>query len=137
VILSAEAMGLVVRENMTTEELVNMDPQTFGAAVAGLDAASCERHARDLFHRLGGSGLFEDYLTAVTRAAVLYHGAPEEQFAEIFLVAKSHFPGLPPGYDVFARLVGLTMRVICDSLPPVGKADTRKRSTDRRPGGRP
>lgn len=104
---------------MTTEELINMDLQAFGDTIAELDAVECNRCARDLFHRLGGLGMFEDYLMEVIRTAVRFHGLPHDQIAEIYAVSKRHLPDVPPGYDVFGRLTALALRIISLSLPPV------------------
>jgi hypothetical protein len=119
---------------MTAEEFVNMDPQVFGARLAELDAADCERLGRDLFYRLGGTGAFEDYVTMVMRAAVLYRGSRDDQFAEIGEIAMSRLPNVPPGYDIFGRFIALTMKIIATSLRSLAPSDAGKRPTDRNPG---
>ncbi len=111
---------------MTTEELVNMDLPAFGDTIAKLDVGSSERHARDLFHRLGGPGPFEDYLREVLAATVLSLGAADEQMVAINAINDRWFPSVPAEYDLLGRLTLLVLRVISGHfeslhLPPRGR----------------
>lgn len=98
----------------------------FGDKIRGLDAVSCRDHARDLFHRLGGTGVFEDYLVEVTRVAVRLLLMGVEDIPGIQSVTRRYFPDVPPGYDVLDRLTALVLRIIALSLPRVQSALGKK-----------
>lgn len=102
---------------MTTEELVNMDPAAFQAAVENLDAKTCERCARDMFHRLGARANFEEYFADVLDA-MLYSGrSGEERLLELYEVAEKHAPRAVPGYGLLGRLTAVTVQMISLSMP--------------------
>lgn len=106
--------------DMTTQELVNMDPWAFGAAVNELDAGTCSRCARDLFHRLGAAATFEEYLADVLAALVSSRGSGENQLVEAYQVAKKYLPDVAGGYGILGRLTALTVRVVALRLPASG-----------------
>ena len=90
---------------MTTEELVNMDARAFGAAVNELDAGTCGRCARDLFHRLGGAGTFEEDLADVLAALLSSRGSRENQLVEAYDVAKKYMPAVVGRYSPRGKLI--------------------------------
>ncbi|HSW00251.1 MAG TPA: hypothetical protein VLI39_08775 [Sedimentisphaerales bacterium] len=101
---------------MTTQELVNMDLVAFAAAVKGLDAGTCSRCARDLFHRLASAATFEQYFADVLGVILCSGQSGEERFVELCQVAGRYAPGVAPGYGVLARLTALTVQMVNLSL---------------------
>jgi len=101
---------------MTTEELITVKASTFAAVVARLDGGACERHARDLFHRLGGPTTFETYLAAVFPAAARLDNLPEERASELEEIGLRLFPHVSPGYDILTRLSIQVLKVIVERM---------------------
>jgi|GEM_PF-5652937 len=97
---------------MTTQELVNMDPAAFQAAVKNLDAKTCDRCARDLFHRFGATANFEEYFADVLDTMLYSEAAGEERLVVLYEIAEKYAPRAAPGFGVLGRLMALTMRRI-------------------------
>lgn len=102
---------------MRTEELVNMDPAAFQAAVENLDAKACDRCARDMFHRLGGTAAFEEYYADVLDAMLDSGRSGEERLVDLYEVAEKYAPGAMPGYGLLGRLTAVTVQMIRLSIP--------------------
>jgi hypothetical protein len=125
---------------MTTEELIAMPSPRFVEQITALDARTCERHARDIVHRLGGPATFEVYMMEVTRAALGFQGPQEDRIAELYRVGERLFPHVPPGYDILVRLTTLVLKMMAERAathlfksPSTGRGWVRGSGPDRSP----
>jgi len=116
---------------MTTAELITADRMVFAATVAELDARACERHARDIVHRLGGPTTFELYMTEVIHAALEFQGAAEERITELYGVTTRLFPQVPPEYDILSRLTTLVLKMMVERLTLLRELRAEGDSTGR------